>query len=198
MPDRKPFPAKVEDWSAPWEVDADGNVLPAEDQNLDPARLKNYLHGLLSDKIRLQGTIDTSAARVEELERSIAEAPDAAALTAVQTELAQARAAAEAAKNNPNNALALKYEIALEKGLTKSQARRLVGDTREEIEADAAELVKDLGGQQQREQTEETEEPAGRVTPRGTFTNPADPKPGAGADKAPTPDEVFKAYMATR
>lgn len=40
---------------------------------------------------------------------------------------------------------AARYEIALEKGLTKSQAKRLVGSTREELEADAEELLTDLG-----------------------------------------------------
>lgn len=40
---------------------------------------------------------------------------------------------------------AARYEIALEKGLTKSQAKRLVGSTREELEADADDLLADLG-----------------------------------------------------
>lgn len=40
---------------------------------------------------------------------------------------------------------AVRYEIALEMGLTKSQAKRLVGSTREELEADAKELIADLG-----------------------------------------------------
>lgn len=40
---------------------------------------------------------------------------------------------------------AARFEIALEKGLTKSQAKRLVGSTRDELEADADELVADLG-----------------------------------------------------
>jgi hypothetical protein len=35
----------------------------------------------------------------------------------------------------------LRREVALEKGLTPSQATRLVGTTREELEADAADLV---------------------------------------------------------
>lgn len=39
-----------------------------------------------------------------------------------------------------------RLEIALEKGLTPSQAKRLVGSTREELEADADELIADLGG----------------------------------------------------
>lgn len=37
------------------------------------------------------------------------------------------------------------YEIALDKGLTKTQVRRLVGDTKEELEADADALLEELG-----------------------------------------------------
>jgi hypothetical protein len=37
------------------------------------------------------------------------------------------------------------YEIALDKGLTKAQVRRLVGETKEELEADADELLEELG-----------------------------------------------------
>ncbi len=38
-----------------------------------------------------------------------------------------------------------RFQVALEKGLTPSQAKRLVGSSREELEADADELLKDLG-----------------------------------------------------
>jgi hypothetical protein len=38
-----------------------------------------------------------------------------------------------------------RLEVALEKGLTPSQAKRLVGSTREELEADADELLADIG-----------------------------------------------------
>jgi hypothetical protein len=40
----------------------------------------------------------------------------------------------------------LRYEIAAEKGLTIKMAKRLVGTTREEMEADADELLAELGG----------------------------------------------------
>lgn len=43
------------------------------------------------------------------------------------------------------DANAVRFEIALDHGLTKSQAKRLVGTTREELEADAADLLADLG-----------------------------------------------------
>lgn len=42
-------------------------------------------------------------------------------------------------------AASLRSEIALEKGLSASQARRLIGATREELEADADQLLADLG-----------------------------------------------------
>lgn len=40
---------------------------------------------------------------------------------------------------------ALRAEVANAKGLTPSQAKRLIGATREELEADADELLRDLG-----------------------------------------------------
>ena len=42
---------------------------------------------------------------------------------------------------------ALRSEVALEKGLSASQARRLLGSSREELEADAEQLIADLGEQ---------------------------------------------------
>jgi erythromycin esterase-like protein len=42
---------------------------------------------------------------------------------------------------------ALRAEVANAKGLTPSQAKRLVGATRDELEADADELLKDIGAQ---------------------------------------------------
>lgn len=46
-------------------------------------------------------------------------------------------------------ARAMRSEVANAKGLTPTQAKRLVGSTREELEADAAELLADIGAQQQ-------------------------------------------------
>lgn len=42
---------------------------------------------------------------------------------------------------------ALRAEVANAKGLTTTQAKRLVGATKEELEADADELIKDIGAQ---------------------------------------------------
>lgn len=43
-------------------------------------------------------------------------------------------------------ARALRLEVAAEKGLTLTQAKRLVGSTKEELEADAEELLESFGG----------------------------------------------------
>jgi hypothetical protein len=61
-----------------------------------------------------------------------------------------------------------RYEVALEKGLTRTQAKRLIGTTREELEADADELLADLG-------------------PEAKPANPLPTRPRpAGGDPAPT------------
>lgn len=46
-----------------------------------------------------------------------------------------------------SEARAMRAEVANAKGLTPNQAKRLVGGTREELEADADELLKDIGAQ---------------------------------------------------
>jgi hypothetical protein len=51
------------------------------------------------------------------------------------------RADAAEARANELETRALRAEVAAEKGLTSAQAKRLVGATRDELEADAAELL---------------------------------------------------------
>jgi hypothetical protein len=46
-----------------------------------------------------------------------------------------------------SEARAMRAEVANAKGLTPTQAKRLVGESREELEADADELIKDIGAQ---------------------------------------------------
>jgi hypothetical protein len=79
--------------------------------------------------------LKAKAAKFDEIDQqSKSEAEKAAErITAAES----ARLAAEARAD--------RIEVALEKGLTPSQAKRLVGSTREELEADADELLKDLG-----------------------------------------------------
>jgi len=56
-------------------------------------------------------------------------------------------AAAEAHKRAEEAELkAIRLEVAAEKGLTPAQAKRLVGATKEELDADADELLEEFGG----------------------------------------------------
>jgi hypothetical protein len=63
-----------------------------------------------------------------------------------KTELQKAQERAEAAERalEQTRLEAIRSEVALAKGLTTSQAKRLVGDSREALEADADELLADL------------------------------------------------------
>ena len=58
--------------------------------------------------------------------------------TAAEREAAAEKRAADA------DARALRLEVAFEKGLTPAQAKRLVGGSREELEADADEILRDF------------------------------------------------------
>lgn len=69
---------------------------------------------------------------------------------------------------------AARFEIALEKGLTKSQAKRLVGSTREELEADAEELLADLGISDE-EPDEDDDKPTPARRPRERLRSGAAP-----------------------
>jgi hypothetical protein len=104
-----------------------------------------------------------------------------------KTELQKATDAANAATKRADEAesRALRLEIAHEKGLTPAQAKRLVGGTREELEADADELVETFAP------------PAPDKTPSRSKPTEA-LRPGASADKEPEPsgkeiaEEVLK------
>lgn len=57
---------------------------------------------------------------------------------------AQERAAEAEKASQGHEAIALRLQVAFDKGLTPSQAKRLVGTTRDELEADADEIVRDF------------------------------------------------------
>jgi membrane protein involved in colicin uptake len=83
-------------------------------------------------------------------ERAKAAEPAAKKLAEIEeqqkTELERAQARADAAEASAAKATtdALRAQVALDKKLTPSQAKRLVGATQEELEADADELLADL------------------------------------------------------
>ncbi|MCD0450774.1 DUF4355 domain-containing protein [Actinocorallia sp. API 0066] len=91
-----------------------------------------------------------------------AQAADQAADSS-KTELQKLTARVEAAEKKAaaSELKALKSEIAQAKGLTPSQARRLQGSTREELEADADDLLEAFGGSKKDEPKDTDKETEG-------------------------------------
>ena len=134
---------KLEDWKAPWEVDLKEGDDPKEALDLD--KLKRYTHGLLGDKERLQTNLETVTTERDTLktEKDAKEREGETEVQRLTRERDEAiRKANEAPKTDP---AALRLQVALDKGLTSLQAKRLVGTTQEELEADADELLKAWG-----------------------------------------------------
>jgi hypothetical protein len=70
---------------------------------------------------------------------------------------------------------ALRLEVAMDKGLTPTQAKRLVGKTKEELEADADELIESFKGDGEGDPTKP--KPPGR--PKESLRGGGDPTQGA-------------------
>lgn len=159
---------KFEEYRAPWETEA------GEDAEIDKGKLKKYIHGLLSDKDGLQAKVSTLTTERDE---ALSKAQEAARQSETDAER-QAREAEER-KQREEQAKGLELDnarlrVALAKGLSETQAKRLVGNTAEELAADADELLREFGG------TGETEEGTPRQQPR-KLTNSGDPEPDADA-----------------
>lgn len=79
-----------------------------------------------------------------------------------EVEKLQARVADLTKTTEAAMARADRFEVAAAKGLSLAQARRLVGDTKEELEADADELRADLGLTEGAQKKDESGKPGGR------------------------------------
>lgn len=95
---------------------------------------------------------------------------------ASKTEIQKATERAEKAEKALADATSssLRSEVALSKGLTPTQAKRLVGNTREELEADADELLSDLGDQKPggpRAPQQKTRQTSTKEDPKANFAN---------------------------
>lgn len=125
---------------------------------------------VLADLARERKERQALAKKIEELEPLAAKARELEESRKTETEkLTEKLTASE------QRALdAMRFEVALDKGLTKSQAKRLVGTTMEELTADADVLLEDLG---------QTDPPAAKVSgrPRENLR--------AGNDPEVTPEE---------
>lgn len=148
MPD---LPKKIEDWTPPWGTD---------DSEFDAEKAKRLLFNALTGQQNAKAAAKTAKderdaltterdelkTKVEELEDK-----DLTEVQRLQRENERLRNAKPAAKDKPNEGdseadlRAARLEIALDKGLTKTQAARLVGTTREELEADADAYIEEHG-----------------------------------------------------
>lgn len=84
--------------------------------------------------------------RVKELEAAEAKLRDLEDANKSEQQKLAERAEAAERKLAEAEARILRMEVAAAKGLSPSQAKRLVGATREELESDADELLADFGG----------------------------------------------------
>src|SRR5215216_5039368 len=127
------LPEKVEDWTAPWET-ATGET------EIDKPKLKRYLFNVLGDKEKLQERLTTTTTERDELKKTADEKAregetDTQRLERENKEL-QAKLA-DAAKGGDSSEELLRLRVALKKGLTDTQAKRLIGKTEEELLKDA-------------------------------------------------------------
>lgn len=161
---------KLEDFRAPWETEAGG------DTEIDKPKLKKYIYGLLSDKEKAQTkvtevTTERDALKSKADEKAREGESEAERLKRENTELQE-----KLAKGSESSNEVLKLRVALKKGLTETQAKRLVGTTEEELEKDADELVESFGGQGAGADDEADDEAGARRHPR-RITNSNDPNP---------------------
>ena len=91
----------------------------------------------------------------------------------LQSEMAEAQ---EKLGKAPSETDVLRLQVALEKGLTLTQSKRLIGDTEEDLKKDADELLESFGGSG--EEPDDQGDPA-RRHPRRPRTG-GDPDPDAG------------------
>lgn len=117
------------------------NAVDSDDQSLedwDPERAREKIRRANSEarslRLRLK-ELEEKAAKYDELQD---------AQKTEQQRLQEAREAAERRASEAEQRL-MRLEVALAKGLTPAQAKRLVGTTREELEADADALLEEIG-----------------------------------------------------
>jgi len=140
----------LETYKAPWEIDGDGNDLPDDQQEIDPARLKKYLFGLISDK-------ETAVEARDKAQADLTVANEALNEKARKDESDEQRRAREAQERDAEletlrtqGRRSLALEVALDQdGITKVQAKALAkvlqGNTEEELDASAKTLISELG-----------------------------------------------------
>lgn len=135
------FPT-FESWKAPWED---------KDEEFDADVAKKLIYNMskrASERDAARETEKTEAAtKISELEAKVQEFEDKDLTEVERLRKENERLKTPKGPEKKGDDLAqARLEIALEKGLTLAQSKRLAGSTREELEADAAAYKAELGG----------------------------------------------------
>lgn len=176
---------KFEEWQAPWEKN--GTAFDAEtakkliyDKSLDLEKA-NDAH---AEKVTSLTTENTGLkTKVSEFEKAGETAAEKTAREVAEAaKKAQEQAVADATKTTDLKIARL--EVAVEKGLTADDMKRIVGSTKEELLADADVFIAEYRGS-----TKEKEEPN---TARRTPARPRNPLLEANGDVVVTSDDILK------
>jgi hypothetical protein len=103
-----------------------------DDKEFDPDKAWKLIENVRGDVDKLKKERDTLAKQVKDHEDA----------TKSDTQKLEDRATTAEQQLAAERRTAVRLEVAIEKGLTPTQAKRLVGDTKEELAADADELLK--------------------------------------------------------
>lgn len=147
----------------------------------DVEAAKKAFHTLMVDKAKAQDAREDAQAEVatvtaerDELQTKLDDkaAPD----TKAELEKANGRADKAEADAKKERDRADRLEVAMDKGLTPAQAKRLQGESKEELEADADEILELFGAPKGSDEDDEDEDGV-RTTPRArvNLTNGGDP-----------------------
>lgn len=177
---------KFEDWTAPWEK----NLKEGDDPEVDLEKLKKYVYDVLSDRQKSETDLaavkqerDEARTKLSEIERKD------------ESETDRLKRENEELKNRKPDVDPLEVEklrVALEKGLTPFQAKRLVGTNKEELEADADEILANFTAKRGDDDGEDT---SPRSTPKVKVRNPGADGDG---DDAFDVDSAADEYFAQR
>ena len=179
---------KIEDWKAPWETDLTEGEDPKSKLDLD--KLKRYVHGVLGDKERIKGEIESVTAERDTLkaEKDAKAREGESELDRLTRERDELKV--KAAKADEPDLEKLKLQVAIKKGLTETQMKRLVGTTLEEMSADADVLLAEWNPAAKKDDDGNEDDPS--TQPKSGLRNPADPNPSEGRfDAEKAADDYF-------
>lgn len=159
--------------------------MPEDTPPVKPDEAKTFTQDQVNDFLaKEKGKWQQQHADYDDLKAKAAKLDELEAASRTDVEKAAQRAADAEQKAADAEARALRFEVASTKGLSAAQAKRLTGSTREELEADADELL-------------DTFKPAEEPKPTPGSAPKEQLRPGAApAEAEPTKEDIRKAIEA--